>query len=328
MRALVLTKFGELRVEERPTPSAAADEVLIRVVATGICGSDIHGYTGDNGRRVPGQVMGHESVGRVAALGENAEDSGLALEQVVTFNPVVVPPTDAAAYAGREQHSPNKTVIGVVPEIPAAFADYLVVPARNVVPLPEGIPVEYGALVEPLAVAAHAVRRVLVASDRRALVVGGGPIGQSVVLALTMKGVETIYVSEVDPGRRGARRRRHRRRRNQRQPDGRVGLHHPGGPRLPRRHGLVPTATGRIRHQHRRAQHSRQLHILRARLHRRRVIRRLGRTRHQRVDQPRGFTGGGGCDVRRPREGRRNRGQGAREIRPLSRRRASVRGGK
>jgi len=202
MRALVLTKFGELRVEERPTPSAAADEVLIRVVATGICGSDIHGYTGDNGRRVPGQVMGHESVGRVAALGENAEDSGLALEQVVTFNPVVVPPTDAAAYAGREQHSPNKTVIGVVPEIPAAFADYLVVPARNVVPLPEGIPVEYGALVEPLAVAAHAVRRVLVASDRRALVVGGGPIGQSVVLALTMKGVETIYVSEVDPGRR------------------------------------------------------------------------------------------------------------------------------
>jgi L-iditol 2-dehydrogenase len=146
--------------------------------------------------------MGHESVGRVAALGEDTEKFTLTVGQVVTFNPVVVPETDAAKYAGREQHSPNKTVIGVAPDVSAAFADYLVVPARNVVPLPEHIPIEYGALVEPLAVAAHAVRRVLTPSDRRALVVGGGPIGQSVVLALTMKGIETIYVSEVDPERR------------------------------------------------------------------------------------------------------------------------------
>lgn len=202
MRALVLTKFGELRVEERDTPAPGPGEVLIRVTATGICGSDIHGYTGDNGRRVPGQVMGHESVGRVAALGNETEGSGLTVDQVVTFNPVVVPTADAADYAGREQHSPNKTVIGVAPDVSAAFADYLVVPARNVVPLPDGIPIEYGALVEPLAVATHAVRRVLAPSDRRALVVGGGPIGQSVVLALTMEGVETIYVSEVDPARR------------------------------------------------------------------------------------------------------------------------------
>lgn len=202
MRALVLTKFGELRVEERDTPTPGPGEVLIRIAATGICGSDIHGYTGANGRRVPGQVMGHESVGRVAALGDDSGGFGLAVDQVVTFNPVVVPEADAAEYAGREQHSPNKTVIGVAPDVSAAFADYLVVPARNVVPLPERIPIEYGALVEPLAVAAHAVRRVLTPSDRRALVVGGGPIGQSVVLALTMKGVETIYVSEVDPARR------------------------------------------------------------------------------------------------------------------------------
>lgn len=202
MRALVLTKFGELRLEERDIPTPGPGEVLIRIVATGICGSDVHGYTGATGRRVPGQVMGHESVGRVAGLGEDTERFGLAVDQVVTYNPVVVPEADAATYAGREQHCPNKTVIGVAPEIPASFADYLVVPARNVVPLPDSIPIEYGALVEPLAVAAHAVRRVLAPSDHRALVVGGGPIGQSVVLALTMKGVETIYVSEVDPGRR------------------------------------------------------------------------------------------------------------------------------
>ena len=69
MRALVLRKMGELVLEERETPSPGEGEVLLRVVATGICGSDIHGYTGANGRRVPGQVMGHESVGTVAARG-------------------------------------------------------------------------------------------------------------------------------------------------------------------------------------------------------------------------------------------------------------------
>lgn len=202
MRALVLHRFGELRLEERPTPSPGSGEVLIRVAATGICGSDIHGYTGENGRRVPGQVMGHESAGHVAALGDDTEGLGLSVHQAVTFNPVVVPLADAAAYAGREQHSPDKSIIGVAPDISAAFADYLVVPARNVVPLADSIPIEHGALVEPLAVATHAVRRVLSPSHRRALVVGGGPIGQSVVLALTMAGVETIYVSEVDPARR------------------------------------------------------------------------------------------------------------------------------
>jgi threonine dehydrogenase-like Zn-dependent dehydrogenase len=151
MRALVLRKMGELVLEERDDPAPGDGEVLLRVVATGICGSDIHGYTGANGRRVPGQVMGHEAVGTVAALGPGSEGSGLHVGQPATFNPVVVPIEDAEAFAGREQHSANKTVIGVAPEISAAFADYVVVPARNVVPLPEDMPIERGALVEPLA---------------------------------------------------------------------------------------------------------------------------------------------------------------------------------
>lgn len=200
MRALVLHEIGKLQVEERETPVPGTGEVLIRVVATGICGSDIHGYTGENGRRFPGQIMGHESVGYVAAFGEGV--SGLVADQVVTFNPVVIPASETVAYAGREQHSPNKYVIGVAPDMPAAFADYLVVPARNVVQLPRSMPIEYGALIEPLAVAVHAVRRVLSPADSRALVVGGGPIGQSVILALTMEGVKTIFISEVDEIRR------------------------------------------------------------------------------------------------------------------------------
>lgn len=202
MKALVLKEFGRVAVEMLPDATAGRGEVLIEIVATGICGSDIHGFTGDNGRRIPGQVMGHETVGRIVDLGPGTEDSGLEVGQVATFNPVVVSEEDAITYRGREQHSPDKKVIGVATDIISAFSQLIAVPLRNVVPLPSDIPIEYGALVEPLAVALHAVRRAGVRAGQRVLVVGGGPIGQSVVLALRMEGVTEILVSEVEPARR------------------------------------------------------------------------------------------------------------------------------
>lgn len=202
MRALVMNEIASMEVQQRPTPHPGTGEVLIRIVATGICGSDIHGYTGENGRRFPGQIMGHEASGVIAALGEGTEAWELQVGQPVTFNPVVLPTHELGAYAGREQHSPNRTVIGVTPEIQAAFAEYLVVPVRNIVSLPRSLPIEHGALVEPLAVAVHAVRRVLHPDVTRALVVGGGPIGQSTILALKMHKVSTIYLSEIDADRR------------------------------------------------------------------------------------------------------------------------------
>ena len=202
MKALVLEKFGSLVVEELPAPEPAAGEVLIQVVVTGICGSDIHGFTGENGRRVLGQVMGHESVGHVIGFGTGADGSGLSLGQAVTFNPVVVPESELEEYAGREQHSPGKYVIGVRSDVVSAFAQLIAVPRRNVFALPEGVPIIHGALVEPLAVAIHAVRRVEVEPGQLVLVVGGGPIGQSVVLALRVAGVTSIVVSELTPARR------------------------------------------------------------------------------------------------------------------------------
>lgn len=201
MRVLVLRRFGELAVESRPDPTPGPGQVLVAVVATGICGSDLHGFTGANGRRVPGQVMGHESVGRVAALGPEVTVD-LAVGRPVTFNPVVLPDDQVDRWRGREHLCPDKYVIGVKPDVVAAFAELIAVPARNVVPLPEDLPLEQGALIEPLAVGVHAVGRVADARPRTALVVGGGPIGQSVVLALRMAGVEQIAVSEPDPGRR------------------------------------------------------------------------------------------------------------------------------
>lgn len=200
MKALQLAEFGRMEVVDLPDPVPGPGEVLIKIHATGVCGSDLHGFTGENGRRVPGQVMGHESVGTIAAVGEGVDR--LDLGTPVTFNPVVVPEDELEQYAEREQLSPNKRVIGVTPDIVASFAQLITVPARNVVPLPETMPIELGALVEPLAVAVHAVRRADVQPDDAVLVTGAGPIGQSVVLALQMCGVSRIVVSEVVPARR------------------------------------------------------------------------------------------------------------------------------
>src|SRR4051794_5193860 len=76
VRALVYRGPGEIGVEDRPDPRPGSNEVLLRITATGICGSDLHGYTGENKRRHPGQVMGHEAVGRIVAAGSAAPDEG------------------------------------------------------------------------------------------------------------------------------------------------------------------------------------------------------------------------------------------------------------
>ncbi|WP_420113071.1 zinc-dependent alcohol dehydrogenase [Pseudactinotalea sp.] len=201
MKALRLEQFNEMAVVELPDPDLPGPgEVRITVAVTGICGTDIHGFTGENGRRVPGQVMGHETAGVVDALGEGV--AGLSVGDQVTFNPVLVPEVEAEEYAGREQRAPGRRVVGVAPEIVAAFAQYVTVPARNVVPLPADLPIELGALIEPLAVAVHAVRQAQVQAGDRVLVVGGGPIGQSVVLALQATGAGSVVVTEPTAGRR------------------------------------------------------------------------------------------------------------------------------
>lgn len=202
MRVLELKEFHQLVVADRAEPKAGPGEVLIDIVATGICGSDIHGYTGENGRRIPGQVMGHETVGHISAIGAGTESYGLSVGQPVTFNPLISCDACDACTAGQQQHCPKRTVIGVNPSIVSAFAEQVVVPAANVVPLSPETPIVYGALIEPLAVAFHAVRRARIGSGHKVLVIGGGPIGQSVILAALQEGAARVLVSEMDPARR------------------------------------------------------------------------------------------------------------------------------
>jgi threonine dehydrogenase-like Zn-dependent dehydrogenase len=108
----------------------------------------------------------------------------------------------AACATGQQQWCSRRVVLGVAPEIPAAFADRVAVPAANIVTLPEEMPAELGALVEPLAVGYHAVRRGEATAEDRVLVIGGGPIGQACLLAARRMGVANLALSDVSPSRR------------------------------------------------------------------------------------------------------------------------------
>lgn len=198
MRALVFHRPWELAVEDRPEPEPGPSDSLLEIIATGICGSDLHGYTGESGRRHPGQVMGHETVARVLEdqTGRHAGGS------VVTVNPVIGCGHCPACVAGASQRCPDRKVIGVRPDISAAFAERMVAPTRNVVALPAGTPDEVGSLVEPLAVGHHAVQRADPTGDDTILVVGGGPIGQAAALAARRLGAATVVVAELNAARR------------------------------------------------------------------------------------------------------------------------------
>jgi 2-desacetyl-2-hydroxyethyl bacteriochlorophyllide A dehydrogenase len=180
-----------LAVEEASEPRVGPDEVLVEVHSAGVCGSDVHGYAGVNGRRSPGMVMGHELVG-------TAVESGAA----VVVNPVLGCGECADCAAGETNLCGRRRIYGCVPGLPGAFADRLAVRAENAVPFAGPAPLEWGALVEPLAVAARGVGIGRVAPGEDVLVVGGGPIGLGAALAARRRGAARIVVSEPRAHRR------------------------------------------------------------------------------------------------------------------------------
>ncbi|HLR83704.1 MAG TPA: alcohol dehydrogenase catalytic domain-containing protein [Nocardioidaceae bacterium] len=199
MKALVLKEFGAMTVDEVDAPTPGPGEVRLQIRLTGICGSDLHGYTGASGRRVPGQVMGHETVGVIESVGDGVD---LAIGATATINPVVGCGTCEPCRAGTEQYCAIKRVIGVDPTRTASFAEYVVAPAANVIVLPSAMPEAYGALIEPLAVGYHAARRASTTPDDRVFVLGGGPIGQAAAIAARRLEAARVVVSEPNSGRR------------------------------------------------------------------------------------------------------------------------------
>jgi L-iditol 2-dehydrogenase len=200
MKALLLSKPAFLEMAELPTPAPGPDEVLVRVAACGICGSDVHGYDGSSGRRIPPLVMGHEAAGTVAEVGSAVKN--VARGDRVTFDSTLYCGACDFCRRGEVNLCDRRQVIGVSCQDfrrAGAFAEYVVVPARIVYRLPDSLSFTEAAMLEAVAVALHAVSLAPAAAD--AVVVGAGMIGLLIVQALRVAGCSRVLVVDVDESR-------------------------------------------------------------------------------------------------------------------------------
>ncbi len=202
MKALFLTAPSRLEFVDVPEPRPAQDEVLVRVRACGICGSDIHGWDGSTGRRRPPLIMGHEAAGEIVALG--AKVVGWNAGDRVTFDSTIYCGACGPCRGGQINLCENRRVLGVAPaeyRQDGAFAEYVALPARILYRLPETLGFPQAAMVEPVSIAVHAVQRVEVAPNHTAVVVGSGMIGLFVIQVLRWAGARRIIAVDLEPSR-------------------------------------------------------------------------------------------------------------------------------
>ncbi|HKZ31878.1 MAG TPA: galactitol-1-phosphate 5-dehydrogenase [Vicinamibacteria bacterium] len=202
MKALVLTAYRRLEIRDVPRPEPGPGDVRVRVHACGICGSDVHGYDGSSGRRIPPLIMGHEAAGVVDAVG--AEVRAFRPGDRVTFDSTIHCGVCGFCRSGQANLCDSRRVVGVAPgeyRQDGAFAEAVVVPERIVCRVPDKVPFEQAAMVEPLSVAVHAVRRARVAAGDRALVVGCGMIGLLTLQVAKAAGCASVVAVDLDEGR-------------------------------------------------------------------------------------------------------------------------------
>lgn len=198
MRALLLTDYRQLQVRDLPIPALDSAEILVRVKACGICGSDVHGYDGSSGRRVPPLVMGHEAAGVVAKVGAAA--GPLRVGDRVTFDSTVHCGQCAYCRRGQINLCDRRTVLGVSCgdyRRHGALAEYVAVPRHIVHHLPADLAFEHAALIEPVAIAFHAVNRTPIRLGDSAVVIGAGVIGLLTVQALRLAGCGPLVAVDL-----------------------------------------------------------------------------------------------------------------------------------
>ncbi|MCE8009027.1 alcohol dehydrogenase catalytic domain-containing protein [Aestuariivita sp.] len=197
MKALVYTGPEELAYRDAPDPAADKTHPLIRIDSVGICGSDMHAYLGHDDRRPAPLILGHEGAGTVVGGPRDG--------QRVTINPLVTCGICRACKSGRDNLCTTRQIISMPPR-QGAFAQYVAMPDRNLVAVPDDCPLEKAALAEPIAVSWHAIRLGLEAVPRdmteTALVIGGGAIGVAAALSLLAQGVTEVTLVDPNPLRR------------------------------------------------------------------------------------------------------------------------------
>jgi L-iditol 2-dehydrogenase len=199
MKALLLSEYNQLDIADLPAPVPGADEILVRVAACGICGSDVHGYDGTSGRRIPPIVMGHEAAGVVAAAGSGV--SKFKLGDRVTFDSTVYCGQCEFCLQGEINLCNNRQVVGVSCgdyRRAGAFAEYVVVPQRITYHLPEGLEFHEAAMLEAVSVALHAVRVSEMKGGETALVIGAGMIGLLTLQAAKAAGASQVLIADID----------------------------------------------------------------------------------------------------------------------------------
>ncbi|HEU5306257.1 MAG TPA: alcohol dehydrogenase catalytic domain-containing protein, partial [Acidimicrobiia bacterium] len=192
MRAAVLNETHDLEVAEIPDPSPGPGELVLRVTACGICGSDLKLRPA----MPAGLVMGHEFCGDVVAVGGDTEGDWRE-GQHVTALPLIGCGRCLACVSGEPAHCTQIDMVGVGGS-PGAFAEYVRVHTRETIALPDTLDPALGALVEPLAVGLHAVERSLPRAGDRALVVGAGPVGLTLAIDLARHGTPVLLVDDDD----------------------------------------------------------------------------------------------------------------------------------
>jgi L-iditol 2-dehydrogenase len=228
VKALLLTEYSKLSIADLPIPEVGEEDVLVRVRACGVCGSDVHGYDGTSGRRIPPLVMGHEAAGVIEQVG--AAVGTFHRGDRVTFDSTVSCGRCAFCRCGDVNLCDNRMVLGVSCgdyRRDGAFAEYVSVPARILYRLPDALPFEHAAVIEALSVAVHAVGRGQIGGPSTwlgagrwgadkgqtgpglgldayptAVVVGCGMIGMLVIQVLRAKGVTDVIAVDVDQERR------------------------------------------------------------------------------------------------------------------------------
>lgn len=203
MKALVLTAYQRFEYCDMPEPQLGPEDVLVRVEACGICGSDVHGMDGSTGRRIPPIIMGHEAAGVIARVGSAVE--GWQPGDRVTFDSTISCGRCHYCVRGQVNLCDRRRVLGVsCAEFrqDGALAEFVAVPQHILYRLPDGLPLPFAAMVEPVSIAVHAVRRVQARLGDNAVVVGTGMIGLLVVQALRAAGCSPVWAIEVDADRR------------------------------------------------------------------------------------------------------------------------------
>jgi L-iditol 2-dehydrogenase len=202
MKSLLLKEYLQLELADFPRPEPGPGEVLIRVAACGICGSDVHGYDGTSGRRIPPIVMGHEAAGIIAATGAGV--AGFKTGDRVTFDSTVYCGECEFCMRGEVNLCDRREVIGVSCgdyRRHGAFAEYIAIPERILYRLPEAMSFPEAAMLEAVSVALHAVHVTGDLKGQTSLVIGAGMIGLLTMQAARAMGAARVMIADIDATR-------------------------------------------------------------------------------------------------------------------------------